>query len=97
MSESQTKQIDLNGQKIDIETQEVEKTTLKIYAPWYVLSLSESAQDKLRRITENGTEKDLKNYILCHMKPRHDKLPDGKEGETFQQSIEILKAAILTI
>lgn len=89
-----TVQIDLTNQKIEIEKEVINRTIVKYFAPWFALTVTEAGQAKLNVMRDKGESKKVRNWIASHMRPRFDKLPDGKEGEAFAESIQIFEKAL---
>jgi hypothetical protein len=67
---------------------------VKYFAPWFAITVTEVGQAKLNVMRDKGESKKVRNWIASHMRPRFDKLPDGKEGEAFAESIAIFEKAL---
>jgi hypothetical protein len=89
-----THQIDLSGNVVEIEKEVIIKTSVKYYAPQFVLTVSEANLEKLNTMRDKGEVRNIKGWIACHQRPRFEKLPDGKEGEAFAESIQIFEKAL---
>lgn len=92
----QTHQVDLSGTIIKIEKSVTHHTTTTYLSPWFTLKVGEAGYDKLTKLRKEGKTKDIKNWILDHMKLRYGKLPDGEEAARYTEALQIFEKAIWT-
>lgn len=90
-----TIQINLSGGAVqNIDKQVTQSTFTKYLAPWFVLSVSEKGKDKLEKALKAGDRVGVRNYIVANMRPRFGKLEGGKEGQLYQESLEIFESML---
>lgn len=84
-------QTDLNGNVTHVKKEKINKTTLKLTAAAFTISISEAGQDQLDKLHEEADTNGLRRWAAYRMKLKDkDLLHANEEGMDFQNDLEEL-------
>jgi len=83
------KQHDLNGNEINKEIIETQKTVY--HGKFFDLTITEGGESQLEKLAEAG--KDNRQWIACHMKVK-ETLTIDQEGDCYKDDLDLFRAIL---